>query len=75
MSKINNNFAVILAQHKMKISQLSVLTGISRSTLTNLYYNRCKGISFETLNRLCSALECNVGDIIEINDNERGKVL
>lgn len=67
MSVINNNFAVILAKHKMKISELSELTGISRSTLTNLYYDRCKGITFETLNRLCNALDCNVGDIIDIN--------
>lgn len=49
----------------MKISKISEDTGISRTTLTNLYYRRCTAISFEVLDKLCTYLNCGVEDIVE----------
>lgn len=50
----------------MKISGVSRDTGISRTTLTNLYYGKSKAVSFSVLGRLCNYLGCSVGDILEI---------
>ena len=37
---INNNFSKLLGERLLKISKVSEETGISRTTLTNLYYRR-----------------------------------
>lgn len=50
----------------MKISGVSRDTGISRTTLTNLYYGKSEAVSFSVLGRLCDYLGCSVGDILEI---------
>ena len=61
---INNKFSTILGEKLLKISKISEETGISRTTLTNLYYRRSTQISFDVLNKLCKYLNCGVEDII-----------
>ena len=62
---IQNNFSVILAQKLLKISKVAQETGISRTTLTNLYYRRSSQISFDVLDRLCGYLKCSVSELFE----------
>jgi len=50
---------------KMKIAELSQMTGLNYNTISNLYYDKTKGIDFDTLNKICWALECNSQDLIE----------
>ena len=68
---LNNKFSVILAERLLKISKVSEDTGISRTTLTNLYYRRSLQISFEVLDKLCAYLGCSVTDIIEYQPDEQ----
>lgn len=70
---IRNKFSGLLGEKMLKISTVSRATGISRTTLTNLYFKRGRGIEFETLNKLCEYLECNVDDLFEyVEDVESG---
>lgn len=69
-AKVVNRLAEILGSRKLKISEVSRATGISRSTLTNLYYEKGDAISFEVLNKLCKYLDCNVGDILQLSSEE-----
>lgn len=66
-----NNFSKILGERRLKISKISSDTGITRGTLTNLYYNRSKQISFDVLNKLCIYLGCSIGDIISTEDEQK----
>lgn len=67
---IKSNLAVIMAQKGYRtIKKVSEETGISRTTLTALYYNKCTGIQFDTLEKLCDALTCEVGELLYINKN------
>lgn len=71
---INNNFSTVLGKKLLKISRVSKDTGISRTTLTNLYYRRSTYISFDVLDKLCKYLNCNVGELFEYEmevNNER----
>ena len=45
-------------------------TGINRSTLTRLYHETTTRIDFETLEILCKYLECDIGDFLEMVDEE-----
>ena len=53
---MNNNLSMILGERLLKISFVAKETGISRTTLTNLYYKRSKSISGRVLNKLCAYL-------------------
>lgn len=66
MLLIDNNLSIILGQRLEKISTLSQNTGLSRSTLTEMYYKRLKGISLKTLETLCLYFDCDVGDILKL---------
>lgn len=68
---IINKFSVLMAQRLLKISTLAKATGISRVTLTHLYYRRSKQIDLETLDKLCDYLHCSVGDIIEFQKGNK----
>lgn len=54
-----------LGKRLLKISKVAAETGISRTTLTNLYYRKAKGITLETLGTLCAYLNCSVADLLE----------
>lgn len=49
---IKNKLSRILGERRLKITQLSKETGISRTTLTAIYYDRSEGISFGVLEKL-----------------------
>nr|DAW90259.1 MAG TPA: Cro/C1-type HTH DNA-binding domain protein [Bacteriophage sp.] len=68
MSTIKNNLSAILGKRLIKISEVSDATGISRTTLTNLYYRRSSGITFEVLDKLCKYLNCDVGELFECKE-------
>jgi putative transcriptional regulator len=54
-----------MGKKKVKMSHVIKATGISRPTLTELYYERSKGINFETLEKLCRYFKVDVGELIK----------
>ena len=63
-----NKLWKLLIDLKMKKKDLLEQTGISRGTLTKL--NKDENVSTETLVRICTALKCDISDIVEIIDIE-----
>jgi len=59
---------VMLAQRKMKSRELAKYVGITEQNISLLKSGKVKGIRFETLARICEALECQPGDILEAHD-------
>ena len=62
---IRNKFSAILGEKLLRISKVARDTCISRTTLTNLYFRRAQGITFEVLDKLCKYLECEVNYLFE----------
>ncbi len=58
------NLDVMLARRKMRSRELAAKVGISEVNLSLLKTGRVKGIRFETLNRICEALDCQPGDLL-----------
>ncbi len=59
------NLDVQMAKRKMKLNELSDLVGISAQNLSVLKTGKARAIRFSTLEKLCQALECTPGDLIE----------
>ena len=59
------NIDVMLARRKMSVTQLSEKVGITIANLSILKNGKAKAIRIETLDNICSALDCQPGDILE----------
>ncbi len=62
---IKNRLSIILGEKRMKVSELSKITGISQNALNKIYHNKTHGIDFDTLNKICNALDRNSQEIFE----------
>ncbi|KYG34896.1 helix-turn-helix domain-containing protein [Alkalihalobacillus trypoxylicola] len=60
---IKNNISEIMKKKKMNITQLSEESSLHRNIISRLINNKTNGIDFSTMNKLCKALECQVGDL------------
>lgn len=61
----------LLIDKNMKKKDLRAATGISTTTLAKL--GKDKNVSTEILSKICAALNCDVGDIMEmVPDNTKG---
>ena len=67
---IKNRFSIILGIKRMDRGEVAKLTGINRKTLYNIYHDKSKGIEFETLNKLCFALDCTLNDLFKYVPDE-----
>ena len=64
----------LLGERKMKVADLSRQTNIDAHTLADLYHERAKAIYFDTLEKICEALNCTVGELIEYQpDTDKSK--
>ncbi|PQP85459.1 helix-turn-helix transcriptional regulator [Paenibacillus sp. AR247] len=61
----------IMGEKRLKISELSEMTGLHRNGLTKLYYEKTDGVKFETLEKLCRTLNCSVGELIEFTEDDK----
>lgn len=59
------NIDVMLAKRKMSVTELSEKVGITMANISILKNGKAKAIKIETLNKICEALQCQPGDILE----------
>lgn len=62
---IKNNLSMLMGIKRMNIAELSRITKLDFRTISNLYHDKTKGIDFDTLNKICWALECNAHELFE----------
>ena len=62
---IQVNLDVMLAKRKMRMTELSDRVGVTMANLSILKTGKAKAIRFSTLDRLCRALDCQPGDLLE----------
>jgi len=55
-----------MVQRKMSLTELSEQVGITMANLSILKRGKAKAIRFSTLVALCEVLDCQPGDILEL---------
>ncbi|VVL51526.1 Predicted transcriptional regulator [Klebsiella variicola] len=58
------NLDKLLVEKKITSRALAAFVGITEQNLSLLKSGKVKGIRFDTLSRICEALECQPGDIL-----------
>ncbi len=64
------NIDVMLAKRKMSVTELAGQVGITMANISILKNGRAKAVKLETLNKICRALDCQPGDILEYRADE-----
>lgn len=59
------NIDVMLAKRKMSVTELSERVGITITNMSILKNGKAKALKISTLAKLCQALDCQPGDILE----------
>ena len=59
------NIDVMLARRKMSVTELSERVGITLANISILKNGKARAIKLETLDKICRALDCQPGDILE----------
>ncbi|MBE7006208.1 MAG: helix-turn-helix transcriptional regulator [Ruminococcaceae bacterium] len=59
------NIDVMLARRKMSVTQLAEKVGITLANMSILKTGKAKAVKVTTLAKLCEALDCQPGDILE----------
>lgn len=55
---------VMLARRKMRSRELAQRIGITEANLSLLKSGKARGVRFETLAKICEALQCQPGDLL-----------
>ena len=59
------NIDGMLAKRKMSVTELSERVGITIANISVLKNGKAKALKISTLTKLCAALDCQPGDILE----------
>lgn len=62
---------VMMAIRKMSLNELSERVGITPANLSILKTGKAKAIRFNTLEAICEVLECQPGDILKYEKDEK----
>ncbi len=65
------NIDVMLARRKMSVTELTGKVGITMANLSILKNGKAKAVRLSTLEAICQALDCQPGDILEYQRNDR----
>lgn len=62
---MDNHFSRLLGERLLKVSDVFVGTGISKTTLTKIYYQRATNVRLDTLMKICDFLQIPLSELIE----------
>ncbi|MDR2616033.1 MAG: helix-turn-helix transcriptional regulator [Oscillospiraceae bacterium] len=64
------NVDVMLAKRKMSVTELTERVGMTMANVSLIKNGKVKAIRLETLDKICEALDCQPGDVLERRPNE-----
>ena len=62
---IRCHISSLMGRDKLRITDVSRLTGLNRSTITALYRETATRVELPAIEQLCSLFKCSVGDLFE----------
>ena len=68
------NLDVMMAKRKISLNELSERVDLTLSNLSILKTGKAKAIRFSTLDAICKALDCQPGDILEHDYEDKGTI-
>ncbi|MCI8793908.1 MAG: helix-turn-helix transcriptional regulator [Bacilli bacterium] len=60
----------VMADRKISLKELAQNVGITEANMSTLKTGKAKAIRFSTLEKICSTLKCQPGDILEYKEDD-----
>jgi len=67
---VKNNLRILMARDRLSIQDVHEKTGLSRTTISKLYNETSAKIGFDTIISLCKLFNCDVEDLLYLEDNK-----
>jgi len=64
------NVDVMLARRKMSVTELTERVGLTMANVSLIKNGKVKAIKLSTLEKICAALNCQPGDILEYREDK-----
>jgi putative transcriptional regulator len=65
----------IMGEKKLRVADIARSIGVHRNAITLLYEETATRVELDTINKLCTFLNCNVQDIFEYIEDETHNVI
>lgn len=62
---IHCRLSTLLGEKRIKMAELSRMTGVSKTTINAMYHDRVRKIDYGVVERICKVLECKLSDVLE----------
>ena len=62
---LKNHLSKLMGEKRYTIIEVSRKTGLTTSTISNLYNDKVKRLDFDTLEKLCKLFNCQPNDLFE----------
>jgi putative transcriptional regulator len=69
--RISCRLTQLLDERGMTLTELAERVGVSIVNLSVLKNDRARAVRFSTLTAICDALECDVGDVLQLSPGRR----
>ena len=66
------HLSTLMGRDKLRISDVSRLTGLNRSTVSALYKETATRLDLPAIEALCKLFNCQVGELLEYVPDENG---
>lgn len=63
---MRNNFRVLLAKQRKRISDVHIITGVSKSTLIDFYYERIENPQLKTVKKIADCLNVTIDELLKV---------
>ncbi len=67
---VNCNLSTLMGMKRYTIKDVHEKTGLSRSTISNLYNDKATRIDYETVDKLCMLFECSIDELLVHTENK-----
>lgn len=69
---VNCNLSTLMGMKRYTIKDVHEKTGLSRSTVSNLYNDKATRIDYETVDKLCCLFQCRIDELLVRTDKQVG---
>jgi len=68
---IKCKLSTLMGENRYNMGYVHKKTGLSRTTISNLYHDRMERIDYTTLSKLCELFNCSASDILDYYKEEK----
>lgn len=67
------NLSTLMGKARYNIQDVHEKTGLSRTTIAQLYHDKASRVDYDTVQKLCLLFDCSIGDLFTLDSEDEKK--